>query len=100
MPGPPLEVTDCNCSICHRYGVLWAYYPQSQVQVFADVGSTEAYAWGDRVIRFVRCAHCGCVMAWERLVPVDGAKMGINARNFDPDVLAAVPRVFLDGAAD
>ena len=20
----PVEVTDCNCSICRRYGVLWA----------------------------------------------------------------------------
>ena len=26
----PETVTDCNCSICRRYGVLWAYYRPSQ----------------------------------------------------------------------
>jgi hypothetical protein len=27
----PNGVTDCNCSICRRYGVLWAYYEPAQV---------------------------------------------------------------------
>jgi len=22
----PRQLTDCNCSICRRYGTLWAYY--------------------------------------------------------------------------
>lgn len=100
VPGPPLEVADCNCSICRRYGVLWAYYPQAAVRVIAEAGATDGYAWGERVLRFVRCATCGCLMFWERIVPVDGSKMGVNARNFALDALAATPRVFLDGAAD
>ena len=45
-----------------------------------------------------RCAECGCVMCWERVSPDPERKMGINARNFDPDVIGSVPVRFLDGA--
>ena len=33
VDSPPSEVTECNCSICRRYGVLWAYYPPHQVRM-------------------------------------------------------------------
>ena len=100
VPSAPDEVADCNCSICRRYGVLWAYYPRSQVSVSSASDTTDHYVRGDRTLRFVRCAACGCVMFWERIVPVEGGKTGVNARNFDPEVLAPIPRVFLDGASD
>ena len=34
---PPSEVTECNCSICRRYGVLWAYYPPYQVRMLPPI---------------------------------------------------------------
>jgi hypothetical protein len=37
----PETVTECNCSICRRYGVLWAYYAPSQVRIGA--GPTDIY---------------------------------------------------------
>ena len=37
---------------------------------------------------------------WERIVPVEGGKMGINARNFDPEVLGSVRIRLLDAASD
>jgi len=100
VPRPPSCVTNCNCSICRRYGVLWAYYPASEVQVHAPPGMADGYIWGRKVLRFVRCGTCGCVTHWERVVPVLGSKMGVNARNFDPDTLNGVPVELLDGAAD
>ena len=35
----PRWVYDCNCSVCRRYGVLWAYYKPGEVNVVsgADV---------------------------------------------------------------
>ena len=100
VPVVPSVVADCNCSICRRYGVLWAYYPQASVTVHAAPGATDGYVWGRNVLRFVRCKRCGCVMLWERVVPVAGSKMGINARNFDPAELGKPEIEFLDGAAD
>ena len=58
---PPEAVTDCNCSICRRYGVLWAYYPLDDVKVHAAEGAEHTYRWGDRTLDFHRCGTCGCV---------------------------------------
>jgi hypothetical protein len=46
----PTEVTDCNCSICRRYGVLWAYYSPAQVQLIPADAATDTYLWDDRAI--------------------------------------------------
>jgi hypothetical protein len=35
IDAPLTEVTECNCSICRRYGVLWAYYTPDRVRVLA-----------------------------------------------------------------
>lgn len=99
VPRKPRTVTDCNCSICRRYGVLWAYYKAASVTVAAGQRSTQGYAWGRKALRFVRCARCGCLMYWERVVPAPERRMGVNIRNFDPAVLAAARVVPLDGAA-
>ncbi len=95
IPRRPRSLTNCNCSICRRYGTLWAYYPATQVQV---AGATSDYAWGDRRLRFVRCSRCGCVTHWERIVPTASARVGVNARNFDPVALGPVRIRLLDGA--
>ena len=33
VPRKPSSLTSCNCSICRRYGTLWAYYKASTVRV-------------------------------------------------------------------
>lgn len=94
----PRRLTSCNCSICRRYATLWAYYSRSQVTISASKGATAGYSWGDKRLRFVHCATCGCVTHWE---PVDwskGERMGINMRNFDPEQIESVRVRRLDGA--
>ena len=99
IPRRPRTITNCNCSICRRYGVLWAYYKEDTVQVAAESGTTDSYSWGRKALRFVRCKACGCIINWERVVPIPGSKMGINARLFDPEQLGDVRIKLLDGAA-
>jgi hypothetical protein len=91
----PETVTDCNCSICRRYGVLWAYYAPSQVRIGA--GPTDIYMWDDKSIEFHRCRNCGCVTHW---APVDksATRMGVNARLMAPEILARARVRRLDGA--
>ncbi len=96
VPERPEEVTDCKCSICRRYGVLWAYYDPTHVRVASEPGAIDEYVWGRNVLRFMRCRSCGCVMCWQRIVPVEGKRMGVNARNFEPGVLAAARVVVLE----
>jgi len=75
----PVEVTECNCSICRRLGARWAYYSPADVQM-PRAGSTQPYVWGDRMLAFHRCKACGVTTHWQSL---DGSKdrMAINARN-------------------
>lgn len=54
----PLEsVTACNCSLCRRYGALWAY--GFNVDDVKTEGSTKAYQWGNRHSGFHFCTNCG-----------------------------------------
>ncbi|HEY9216587.1 MAG TPA: GFA family protein [Phenylobacterium sp.] len=97
VPDPPQQVTDCNCSICRRLGVLWAYYSPGEVTVFEAGEATTPYVHGDRTLAFHHCRTCGCTTHWSPLDP-DRDRMGVNARLFDPEVLAAAKVRRLDGA--
>lgn len=94
----PPELTDCNCSICRRYGVLWAYYEESSVRVNCAPGALATYAWGEKTIVFNHCKRCGCVTHYQSAAPADDSTVGVNARNFDPAVIANVRVRKLDGA--
>jgi hypothetical protein len=97
IPAAPETVTDCNCSICRRYGTLWAYYSPKHVRIVAREGATDVYVWGDKSIEFHRCHSCGCVTHWAA-VEKSTDRMGVNARLMAPEILAT-PRVRrLDGA--
>lgn len=94
----PDEVTDCNCSICRRYGTLWAYYQRPQVWFAADCGPSDIYMWGDKDLEFHRCRNCGCITHWSS-VDSSYTRMGVNARLMAPEVLSATPVRHFDGAA-
>jgi hypothetical protein len=93
VPTAPAEVTDCNCTICRRYGALWSYYSPKEVEV---AGATDVYLRGEKSIEFHRCRTCGCVTHW---APVDAThdRMGVNTRLMEPAVLAAARVRKVDG---
>jgi len=99
VPGRPESLLNCNCSLCRRVGGLWAYYPWGSVRITGHPQHTEAYVWGDKTLRTVRCRHCGVVTHWEPLQPEPGQKHGVNMRNFDPLMLGDEVRIRrFDGA--
>jgi hypothetical protein len=92
----PAEVTECNCSVCRRYGVLWAYYLPGRVRVLPRPAH--------RRLRGERQDHRIPSLSELRLrvalVPVDRERdrMGVNARLLEPEVLAGARVRHLDGA--
>jgi hypothetical protein len=92
----PQDVTECNCSICRRYGVLWAYYSPSQVH-FTKSPATDIYMWGDKATQFHRCLVCGCISHWSAVNPSTN-RMGVNARLMDPELIRHIKVRQLDGA--
>lgn len=95
-PAAPVEVTECNCSICRRIGARWAYYERNEVTLPA-AQSTQVYVWGDRMLAFHRCRSCGVTTHWQSL---DGSKtrLGVNARLMDGLDWSAIKVRHLDGA--
>lgn len=91
---PPEDVTQCGCSICRRYGALWAYYLTEEVSIS---GPTEAYVWGRKRIAFRRCRDCGCVVGWASRG--DYPECAVNARMLDGFDLAAVRLIVEEDAS-
>lgn len=99
VPRAPEKVTLCNCSMCRRYGALWGYYLPRDVVVKAGPDATQGYVWGDKVIRFVRCANCGCVTHYDLIVSKgDDDTMAVNMRMFAPEQVGNVKIRRFDGA--
>ena len=85
--GQPAGATACNCTVCRRYGVLWAYdYEGEGIRV---AGKSNAYLRG-KVIAFHFCPACGCVAFWRaQEVGEDGRRrIAVNLRLAEPDAVA------------
>ena len=91
---PVNEVTECHCSICRRYGALWAYY---RTQDVSFTGPTVTYVWGRERIAFHHCGNCGCVMGWLPHGPYP--ECAVNARVLDRFDLKAVTLIVEDDAS-
>jgi hypothetical protein len=93
----PLEsVTACNCTICSRYGAIWAYgYLDEGVTI---TGVTSEYIRGSKVIAFNFCSQCGCVTHYLSISPDEQGRrrVAINLRTVsDPNLVAHIPSTTL-----
>lgn len=94
--GVPESVTACNCTVCRRYGALWAYdYQDEGIKVS---GATRAYIRG-RSIEFHFCPDCGCVAYWRgREANAEGRRrIAVNVRLTEPGPIAHLPIDHFDG---
>ena len=94
--GIPEGATACNCTVCRRYGVLWAYdYEGEGISVS---GPTTAYSRG-KALDFHFCATCGCVAYWRAKTPGQDARrrIAVNLRLTEPDPIGKVPIDHFDG---
>ena len=87
--GVPEGATACNCTLCRRYGVLWAYdYENEGIRVS---GETTAYVRGEE-IEFHFCPVCGCVAFWRaRQKDQQGRRrIAVNLRLAEPEAVGRV----------
>jgi hypothetical protein len=98
MDAVPEAATACNCTVCRRYGVLWAYgYDGVDIHVS---GPTRAYVRSDKApLDFHFCETCGCVVCWRGLTPNDDGRtrIAVNLRLAEPDAVAGVVLDHYDG---
>jgi hypothetical protein len=94
--GVPESATACNCTVCRRYGVLWAYdFEDRGIHVS---GETRPYIRGES-IEFHFCPSCGCVAFWRaRNTQADGRRrIAVNLRLAEPNAVAHIPVDHFDG---
>jgi hypothetical protein len=94
--GVPESATACNCTVCRRYGVLWAYdYENEGIRVS---GPTKAYVRG-KALEFHFCPNCGCVVCWRALATDESGRrrIAVNLRLTEPGPIAALPIDHFDG---
>ncbi|KUI55676.1 hypothetical protein VP1G_03002 [Cytospora mali] len=92
MPFPQASINACRCSICYRYGTIWAYFARKDVSITVNSPASSPtpedtiksqVSWspsqgeeprsglksyvrddGNGHIGFYFCEHCGCMTHW------------------------------------
>ena len=100
LVGEPGPVTACNCTLCHRYGALWAYdYEGERVAVIGKTSSYTRIGKADPALEILFCATCAGVLAWRGLrLESDGRRrMAVNVRLLSLEKVADLPIDQFDG---
>lgn len=98
--GDPGSITACNCTLCRRYGALWAYdYENERIRIS---GPSSVYTRKDNAdpsLEIHFCPTCGCVLCWRGTRPgQDGRRrIAVNVRLAPPETVADLPIDHFDG---
>ena len=86
----PETATACCCTLCRRYGALWAY--EFDGQGIHTTGDTSCYTHGDRELGFHFCPGCGAVTWWRATGQDDEGRtpMAVNLRMAEPGDVADI----------
>ena len=100
LNGDPGPATACNCTLCRRYGALWAYdYEGERITVTGPSTCYTRTGKADPTLEVRFCPNCGCVLCWRGLkIDEDGRRrIAVNLRLAPPEVVAALPIDHFDG---
>lgn len=101
LRGDPGSITACNCSLCVRYGALWAYdYENGRISLDGPMQSFTRRGKADPALEILFCPTCACVLAWRGLrIEGDGRRrLAVNVRLAPADAVANLPIDHFDGA--
>jgi len=95
----PIEsATACNCTLCRRYGALWAYGFLNQ-GLFVS-GHSSSYMRNRKLSAFHFCGSCGCLTHYLSNSPDEQGrlKIAVNLRMIlDPSQIANLPIDHFEG---
>ncbi|PBB27481.1 aldehyde-activating protein [Mesorhizobium sp. WSM4312] len=100
LEGDPGPITACSCTLCRRYGVLWAYdYVDERIRVAGPMGSYTRAGKDSPSLEILFCPTCACVLAWRGLrAEASGqTRIAVNVRLAPPEAVADLPIDHFDG---
>jgi hypothetical protein len=100
LKGDPGTITACNCTICSRYGALWAYdFDGDRTQIFGMTTSYSRIGKTDPALENLFCPTCGCVVAYRGLRTEANGKFRVvvNVRMAELEKVASLTIDHFDG---
>ena len=100
LEGDPGSITACNCTVCRRYGALWAYdYEDERIRTAGPMGAYASVHKINPSLEILFCPTCACVLAWRGLSPQpDGRRrIAVNVRLAPPEAVADLMIDHFDG---
>jgi hypothetical protein len=91
------NVMSCNCSICSKLGVLWAFTKPEQFALRSGEDCLTEYRFNRKVIQHLFCRECGIESFVRGQMPDGSDVVGINVRCLDGIELGALEIKQFDG---
>ncbi len=83
VPDGPIEVLECNCSICSMTGYLHLIVPDTRFRLLEGQRETTTYRFGSGKARHIFCSQCGIKSFYRPRSHPEG--ISINFRCLDAD---------------
>ena len=100
LEGDPGRITACNCTLCRRYGTLWAYdHEGARIALTGDFTSYTRVDAANPTLEILFCSSYACVVSWRGLgLNEDGRqRLAVNVRLAPPEDVADLPIDHFDG---
>jgi len=89
------EITDCNCSMCSRYGYQHLMVPKGQFRLLSGEEALTTYQFNTRTAKHLFCRHCGVKSFYVPRSHPDG--FSVNVRCLDAGTFRVTGVRKLDG---
>lgn len=100
LEGDPGSITICNCTLCRRYGALWAYdYLPGRITIEGELKSYTRTGKKDPALEILFCPSCAGVLAWRGMRQEDDGRrrVAVNVRLACPEQVAELEIDRFDG---
>jgi len=100
LEGDPGSITACNCTLCRRYGALWAYdYENERIRVHGTLSSYICAGIEKPTLEILFCPRCAGVVSWRGLEVEDDSRrrIAVNIRLAPPEAVADLPIDHFEG---
>ncbi len=93
-------MTICNCTLCRRYGALWAYdFEEGRVRIDGHLASYTRAGKQDPALEILFCPSCAAVLGWRgmRLEEDGRRRIAVNVRLASPEKVEGLAIDRFDG---
>jgi hypothetical protein len=90
-----LEVADCNCSICVKYGYLHLIVPADRFRLISGREALSTYSFNTHTAKHFFCSTCGVKSFYIPRSHPEG--ISVNARCIDSDTVESMSVKPFDG---